>query len=224
MDIEGLGSKQVSALLEAGLVREVPDLYRLTKEQLLTMERVGEKSADNLLRAIEASKRRPLPAVIGALAILHVGWETAELLARRFGSVPRLAAATEDELRSIPGIGPKVARSIVDHFRHEDNQKMVEGLRAAGVTLEAGEPVPVQRHQPLAGLRLVVSGRLERFTRSGIEELIKQLGGQVGSSVSKSTDYLVVGVDAGSKLQDAQRLGVKTMTEEEFIALSEAGA
>ena len=224
MDIEGLGSKQVAALLEAGLVSEVPDLYRLTKEQLLTMERMGEKSADNLLKAIGASKGRALPAVIGALAILHVGWETAELLARRFGSVQRLAGATEEELLSIPGIGPKVAGAIVGHFGQAENKNMVEGLRAAGVALEAEGPVPAQHHQPLAGKRLVVSGRLERFTRSGIEEMIKQLGGQVGSSVSKKTDYLVVGVDAGSKLQDAQCLGVTTITEEEFTALSGGGA
>ena len=225
MDIEGLGSKQVAALLEADLVREVPDIYLLTKEQLLTMERMGEKSADNLLKAIETSKQRPLPAVINALGILHVGSETAALLARRFGSVPRLAHTGEEHLRSIPGIGPKVAQGIADHFRYGGNLKVVEDLRKAGVLMEATQPGGEDSdHQPFAGKRLVVTGRLERVTRSQVEARIKQLGGQVSGNVSKSTDYLLVGVDPGSKLQDAERLSVRTLTEAQFIALTKSGA
>ena len=220
MDIEGLGSKQVAALLERGLVRELPDVFGLTKNQLLAMERMGEKSADNLLAAIETSKHRPLPAVINALGILHVGSETAELLARRFGSVPLLVHASEEELQAVPGIGPKVAQAIAGHFRSEGNRRVVEGLRAAGVRMEALEAAERPGHQPFAGKRFVVTGRLERFTRSEIENLIKRLGGHVSGSVSKSTDYLVVGTDAGSKLQDAQQLGVATLTEAEVVDLA----
>ena len=221
MDIEGLGSKQVAALLEAGLVREMPDIYRLSKEQLVAMERMGEKSAENLLAAIEQSKRRPLPAVISSLGILHVGSETAELLARRFGSVMRLAEATEEELQAIPGIGPKVATAIAEHFHHDGNRRMVEGLRAAGVAMEMEQAPEPEGSEVLAGKRLVVTGRLERFTRSEIEGLIKQLGGQVSGGVTKKTDYVVAGEDAGTKLQDAQRLEVQIITEEDFLALTE---
>ena len=224
MDIESLGSKQVAALLKAGLVREMQDVYRLTREQLMSMERLGQKSADNLLRAIEASKRRPLSAVLSALGILHVGGETAELLARRFGGVRRLAQATEEELQAVPGIGPKVAGAIVEHFSHKSNQRVVEDLVEAGVLMEMAVVPQAEGPRPLAGKRLVVTGRLQRFTRSQIEGLIKELGGQVGSAVGKGTHYVLVGEDPGSKLEDAQRLGVSTITEEEFAVLIRSGA
>ena len=221
MDIEGLGSKQVAALLESGLVSGPPDIFRLTREQLLTMDRMGEKSADNLLAAIETSKQRALPAVINALGILHVGSETAELLARRFGSLPLLARATGEELQAIPGIGPKVAQAIVLHFQSEGNRRVLEGLCAAGVRMEAPERVDRPGHQHLAGKRFVVTGRMEQYTRSQIESLIKHSGGHVSGSVSKNTDYLVVGADPGSKLQDAQQLGVATLTEAQIVDLVE---
>ena len=219
MDIQGLGGKLVSALLEAGLVWEMPDIYTLTKEQLLELERMGDKSTDNLLAGIAASKGRPLPAVISALGILHVGSETAELLARRFGSTQRLAEAGEEELEAIPGIGPKVAQAIAAHFRQEGNRRVVERLKEAGVAMEMEQAPLSTGPQPLAGKRLVVTGRLESFTRSQIEGLIKELGGQVAGSVSKKTDYLVAGEDAGSKLADAQELGVPVVSEQEFAEL-----
>ena len=219
MDIQGLGSKLVGALLEAGLVREMPDIYGLTKEQLLDMERMADKSADNLLAGIAASKGRPLPAVVFALGILHVGSETAELLGRRFGSVQRLAEATEEELEAVPGIGPIVAQAIADHFRQEGNRRVIERLQAAGVTTEMERTAVSEGPQSLAGKRLVVTGRLEQFTRSQIEGLIKELGGQVGGGVSKKTDYLVAGEDPGSKLADAERLEVRVLSEQEFAEL-----
>ncbi len=221
MDIEGLGSKQVAALLETNLVREMPDIYGLSKEQLVAMERMGEKSTENLLAAIELSKCRPLPAVISSLGILHVGSETAELLARRFGSVMRLAEATEEDLQAIPGIGPKVAMAIVGHFRHDGNRRVIEGLRAAGVVMEMERAPEPEGPGIFTSKRLVVTGRLERSTRSEIEGLIKRLGGQVGGVVSKKTDYVVAGEDAGTKLQDARRLAVRVITEEEFFAFTE---
>src|SRR5690606_7857785 len=152
-----------------------------------------DKSADNLLRAIEASKDRPLPNVISALGILHVGSETAEVLARRFGSIRRLMDATEEELMSIPGIGPTVARSIASHFRNEGNRRVIEELAQAGVRLEGdGGASHEAGPQPFAGKRFVVTGRLQNFTRSQVEDFIKDRGGSVSGSVSKKTDYVVV--------------------------------
>ena len=222
MDIEGLGSKQVAALLDAGLVREMPDIYALTKEQMAAMERMGEKSAENLITAIAASKHRPLPNIISALGILHVGSETSELLAKRFRSIQRLAEASQDELKAIPGIGPIVAEAIAAHFRNEGNLRVLHGLAAAGVIMQQGTlPHDAQGPRPLAGLRLVVTGRLEHFTRSEIEARIKQLGGQVGNNVTKKTAYVLAGEDAGSKLQDAHALGVHSLTEAEFLTMTE---
>ena len=217
MDIEGLGEKLVVALLEAGLIQEAPDIYSLTVEQLQDMERMGPKSAENLVKAIEASKARPLAAVIFALGILHVGSETAELLVRSFGAMQRIADATADELEAVPGIGPIVAAAIRAYFDDTDNLSVVERLRDAGVTMEGELAAEPSGPQPLAGKRLVVTGRLEQFTRLQVESRIKELGGQVSSSVSKKTDYVVAGEEAGSKLDDAQRLGVTVLTEQEFL-------
>ena len=223
MDIEGLGEKLVAQLLEAGLIGDFPDIYGLSKEQLVALERMGEKSADNLLAAIEGGKSRPLAAVIAGLGIGHVGGETAELLARRFGGVRRLMEAGEEELEGISGIGPVVARGIAAHFRNEGNQRIVAKLEEAGVRMESRE-VPVQDGpQPFAGMRFVVTGRLENFTRSQAEAFIKERGGQVTGSVSKKTDRVVVGEEPGTKYEDAVRLDVPTISEGELVALAEAG-
>jgi DNA ligase (NAD+) len=215
MDIEGLGEKLVAVLLEQELIADFPDIYKLTAEQLANMERMGEKSAANLVTAIEQSKTRPLASVIAALGIFHVGGETAELLARRFGSVQRLMDAPEDELQAIPGIGPIVARSIAEHYQNDGNRLIVTELAQAGVTLEAELAPETDTPQAFAGLRFVVTGRLEGFTRSEAEGFIKERGGQVSGSVSKKTNYVVVGEEPGSKADDAARL--------EIPALSEAG-
>ena len=244
MDIEGLGEKLVMQLLgvhlacdletrqvyphlteELGIVRDLPDVYRLTVEQLAAMERMGEKSAANLVAAIEASKQRPLPSVISALGIMHVGGETAELLARRFGSVERLMDASQDGLEAVPGIGPIVAAAIASHFANEENRRIVRRLGEAEVVLavpegwdaaQAGGPMPFE------GLRFVVTGRLEGFTRSEAESFIKERGGQVSGSVSKKTDYVVVGEEPGSKRDDAERLGVTILSEEGLRERAEA--
>ena len=217
MDIEGLGEKLVAALLEAGLIQEAPDIYGLTVEQLQDMERMGPKSAENLVNATEASKSRPLAAVIFALGILHVGSETAELLVRSFGRMQRIADATADELEAVSGIGPVVAAAIQAYFEDPGNRSVVQRLRDAGVTMEGEMAAEPSGPQPLAGKRLVVTGRLEQFSRSQIETRIKELGGQVSSSVSKKTDYVVAGEEAGSKRDDAQRLEVPVLTEQEFL-------
>jgi DNA ligase (NAD+) len=199
--------------LEQGFIADFPDIYKLTSEQLISMERMGEKSAANLMSAIEQSKARPLASVIAALGIFHVGGETAELLARNFGSVQRLMDAPEGELQGIQGIGPIVARSIVEHYQNEGNRLIVTELAQAGVPLEAEVAPGTDSPQAFAGLRFVVTGRLEGFTRSGVEDFIKERGGQVSGSVSKKTNYVVVGEEPGSKADDAVQMGISTVSE-----------
>ena len=222
MDIEGLGVMQVVALLEKGLIEDVADLYALPSKraEMLEIERMGEKSVANLLAAIEASKDRPLSRLLVALGITHVGGEVAEALARHFGSLDTLLGAAEEELLAVPSVGPKIASSVATHLADEANRRVIEKLREAGVRLkdEAGaEPTG----QTLAGKRFVVTGRMERFSRSEIEDKVKELGGSVSGSVSKKTDHLIAGADAGSKLEDAQKLGVETIDEERFLELAQ---
>ena len=184
------------------------------------MERMAEKSASNLLAAIESGKDRPLARVLVGLGIGHVGSEVAELLARHFGSIEALMDATEEDLVTIPTIGPKIAASVAAYFRNEPNRRVVEKLRRLGVRL-ADEVRAEPKTQPLPGMRFVVTGRLQGFSRSQIEGKIKELGGAVGGSVSRNTDYLIAGEDAGSKLADAEGLDVKVIGEEEFLSLVE---
>jgi DNA ligase (NAD+) len=217
MDIDGLGEKQTETLLRAGLLEDIADLYYLKREHLINLERMGEKSTANLLSAIEKSKDRPLSRVIFALGIRHVGAETAEILAQEFKSIDRLARATEEELTMIPAIGPKIAESIVAFFRQETNLRVIEKLRQAGVRLEAEAVKP--KELPLKGLEFIITGRLETFPRADAEAKVKELGGAVGSSVTKKTSYLVVGAEPGSKLDKAKALGTKLLSEEELLQL-----
>ena len=222
MDIEGLGEKLVAMLLDQRMIAEFPDIYRLTRDELAGLERMGEKSADNLIAAIEASKSRPLPAVLSGLGIRHVGGETAELLARRYGSLPKLMDASEEDLRSIPGVGPIVALAIAGHFSNEGNRQIVAALGEAGVVLESGEPAEGPGPQPFQGMRFVVTGRLEGFTRTEAESFIKGHGGQVTGNVSKKTSYVVVGEEPGGKRDDAERLGVPVISEDDLVELAAA--
>ncbi|MCH8827154.1 MAG: NAD-dependent DNA ligase LigA [Chloroflexi bacterium] len=219
MDIDGMGGKWGAILIERGLMNDVADLYYLKKESLLEIERMGEKSADNMIAAIADGKSRPLARLLTGLGIRHVGSEVGELLAHHFTSIDNLMAATEEELTAIPTIGPRIAESVIAYFANEGNRAVIEKLREAGVRLE-DEPRGEPAEQLLTGLRFVVTGRLENFSRSQIEGKIKELGGAVSGSVSKRTDYLVAGADAGSKLADAQSLDVKVLTEEEFLVLA----
>ena len=218
MDIEGLGIKQTTVLLEKGLIRQVADLYTLKKEDLLELERFGETSVANLLSAIEASKERPFSRVLVAVGIQHVGGEVAELLARHFPNIDALMNASQEDLEAIQSIGPKIAEAVVAYFANESNRAVIEKLREVGVTMES-EQAEETVEQVLDGLRFVVTGRLERFSRSEITGRIKDLGGAVSGSVSKKTDYLVAGEDAGSKLADAEKLGVPVITEDGFLDL-----
>jgi DNA ligase (NAD+) len=223
MDIDGVGEKLCQALFEAGLVKDSGDLYYLTKEQLLGLERMADKSASSVLKSIEASKNRPLARLIFALGILHIGDRYAELLAEQFHGLDQLAKVGQEELSTIPSIGPKIAEGIVTFFRQEGNQQIIEKLRKAGVKLEKPETVGAElvSSHPLAGLEFVLTGKLDSFSRSEAEARIKALGGKAGSDVTKRTSYVVVGADPGSKLAKAQKLGTKTLTEAEFLKLLE---
>jgi DNA ligase (NAD+) len=220
MDIDGVGEKLCQALFEAGLIKDASDLYYLTREQLLGLERMADKSASNVLKSIEASKNRPLARVIFALGILHVGDQYAELLAGHFAGIDDLASAGQEELLTIPSIGPKIAEGIAAFFRQEGNRQIIEKLRKAGVRLEREKGKEVTPGAlPLAGLEFVLTGKLESLSRSEAEAKIKALGGKAGSDVTRKTSYVVVGADPGSKLAKAQKLGTKTLTEAELLEL-----
>ena len=198
------------------LVHSIADVYQLTKEQLLTLERVGEKTADALLTEIEASKKQPLNRVLLGLGIRHVGERTAQALAEEFGSIDALIAATEEELTVVNDIGPKVAATVREFFSNQRNLALIERLRKAGLTFTAEKKV---RGTALAGLTFVLTGTLPTLTREAAKERIEAAGGKVSGSVSKKTDYVVAGEEAGSKLDKAQSLGVAILDEPGLLAL-----
>ena len=220
MNINGLGVKQVTMLLDQGLIKDVADLYYLKKEELLGLDRMAEQRVSNLLGAIERSKDRSLSSVLLALGTRHVGSEVADLLAHHFGNIDALMEATNEELITIPSIGPKIANSVTTYFSNESNRAVIEKLCMAGVQLR-GKERPKPTEQLLTGMRFVVTGRLQNFSRSQIEGRIRELGGSASSNVNRKTDYIIAGEDAGSKLTAAQKLDVKILMEEEFLRLVE---
>ncbi len=208
---------EISAdFIRDGLIAAPSDLAYVNKKHLLNPDTLRQKSVSNLLNAIEASKQRPLARVLVALGIRHVGSEVAELLARSFTTIDNLLNADEEALTAIPTIGPRIADSVVSYFLNDANRQVIEKLRAAGVRLE-DEAQSLPTEQPFTGLRFVVTGRLQRYSRSQIQDTIKQYGGAVSGSVSKKTDYLVAGEGAGSKLADAEQLGINVLTEDELL-------
>ncbi|MEO0071538.1 MAG: NAD-dependent DNA ligase LigA [candidate division WOR-3 bacterium] len=216
MDIEGLGQKLVEQLVKKGLVKDFADLYALTIEQLVELERMGKKSAENLLHALEASKSRPFARVLFALGIRHIGIHVARLLTQHFGSIDRLLKAKEEEIGQVSGLGPAVAQSLKNFFADKENLKLIERLKRVG--LQFAEKTALGP-KPLAGKKFVLTGTLEGFTREEATERILALGGIVTSSVSKNTDYVVVGREPGSKYDKARALGVKIIDEKEFQRL-----
>jgi DNA ligase (NAD+) len=218
-DIEGLGERWVEALMNAGLVKEIPDLYKLKERviELVRLERMGPKLAENLLNAIEKSKKISLARFIYGLGIRHVGERLAELLAQRFRTLDALMNASEEELLQVEEVGPTVAQSIISFFQDERNREMIRKLREAGVQII--EEVSPQRAGALAGKTFVFTGTLKTLTRGQAEALVKAAGGRVSSSVSRKTDYVVAGEEPGSKLQKARELGVTVLSEEEFLKL-----
>ncbi|MDN5331734.1 MAG: ligase [Tepidanaerobacteraceae bacterium] len=221
MDIRGLGPAIVSLLISQGLIKDAADLYYLRREDLVPLERMGEKSAANLLSAIAESKKRPLDRVIYALGIPFVGSRTASLLADAFGSMEELEKATYEDLIKVPEIGDKIAESILAFFRQEQTKALISRLKAAGVNMEAKKKE--EGPKPLEGLTFVLTGALEKYTRHQAAELIEKLGGKVTGSVSKKTDYVIVGKDPGSKYEKAVKLGIKILNENEFEELLEKG-
>ena len=222
MDIEGLGDKVVAQLVNSGLVKDYADLYSLTTDQLTQLERMGKASANSLLTGIEASKQRGLGRLLNALSIRHVGQRVAMILADEFGDIVKLEAATVEELNEVEEIGEIIAESIHEFLHGGFGSAIVQRLKDAGVNMASTRTKAASAEGgPLDGMTLVVTGTLQRYKRDEIKSLIEDSGGRVASSVSKKTDYVVAGEKAGSKLDKAQKLGVKVLSEEEFETLVE---
>ena len=218
VEIEGLGDKLVEQLVEAGVVKTLPDLYRLGLTSLLALERMAEKSAQNILAALEKSKQTTLPRFLFGLGIRHVGEATAKELARHFGQLDRIMDASVEELAEVSDVGPVVAQSIHTFFEQAHNREVVEQLRACGVQWEEGEPA-ARAPQPLAGKTFVLTGAFPTLSRDQAKDLLEAAGAKVAGSVSKKTDYVVAGAEAGSKLEKAQALGVAVIDEAAMLEL-----
>jgi len=213
MDIDGLGPKQIEQLLSEKLIEDPADLYSLTVEQLVPLDGFAEKSAENLIKAIENSKERPLEKFINALGIRHVGETVARLLAERFHSIQALQNASEEDLVTIDGIGPEIAKAITDFFGNESNIELLEKLEKANI-----RPIPPEEQKserPLRNLTFVITGTLS-IPRNEVKRLLEAAGAKVANTISGNTDYLVCGVSPGSKITKAEKLGVKKLNEEEF--------
>jgi DNA ligase (NAD+) len=216
MDIEGLGYMTVMSLLKEGLIQDPADIYSLTAEDLSRLDGFAEKSIANLLRAIEASKDRPIWRLLVGLNIRHVGSHVAEVLASAFRSIDAIAAASEDEIDAVPEIGPTVAATVRAWFDEEENLALIEKLRKAGVRLEDEAP-PDTGPKPLEGTTIVLTGGLDTFSRDEAARLAQQAGARVSSSVSKKTDFVVAGENPGSKYDQAVKLGIEIVDEQEFL-------
>ncbi len=213
MNIDGMGDALVNQLTDRGLVKNVADIYSLKKDDLLSLERMGDKSAENVLKEIEASKKLPLERVIYGLGIRFVGERTAQFLAEHFGAMDALMNATVEELQQVNEVGPRIAESIAEFLQEPANRKLVERLGKAGLTFTGKKK---ERGTKLAGKTFVLTGTLARHTRDEAKKMIEDAGGRVSGSVSKKTDYVVAGSDAGSKLDKARELGVSVITEEDM--------
>jgi DNA ligase (NAD+) len=215
MDVDGVGEVLIHQLVAHKLIERVSDLYRLTEEKLMTLERMGKKSAQNMLAGLEASKNRALANLIFALGIRHVGASGAELLADHFGSIDKLMHASVDEISQIEGIGPTISEAVVEYFSHEESRKLIDELRELGLTLAQQDGAAAEKApQTLMGKTFVLTGTLATLERDQAEKMIKAHGGKVTSSVSKKTDYVLAGASPGSKLTKAQELGITIIDED----------
>jgi len=216
MNIEGMGDALVTQLTDRGLVKNVADIYKLTKDDLLSLERMGDKSAQNILDEIEASKKLSLERVIFGLGIRFVGERTAQFLAEHFGSMDALMNASQEELEQVNEVGPRIAESISEFFHEPRNRELVKRLRESGLTFSGKKR---ERSTKLTGKTFVLTGTLTKYSRDQAKKLIEDAGGRVSGSVSKKTDYVVAGSDAGSKLDKAKELGVTVIEENEMEKL-----
>ena len=223
MDIEGLGEVLVDTLVDKGLARDVADLYSLSIDEIAALERMAEKSGTNLIEQIEASKKRGLQRLLYGIDIRHIGERYAKILANNFRSIDRLAEATVDELDDIPEIGLAVAESVFEWFRTEKNIDLINRLKAAGVVTEIDESATADLDERFIGKTFVLTGKLESYTRDEAAKLIEDRGGRVSSSVSKKTDFVIAGSDAGSKLSKAESLGVAVLSEIQFEEMLGSG-
>jgi DNA ligase (NAD+) len=221
MNIEGLGAETIDVLVEKGLIRDIADIYALQKEQILSLERFGEKSANNLLEGIQQSKNIGFERVLFAVGIRFVGDTVAKKLARHFGSMDALMAASPEALMQAPEVGAKIAGSIVDFFAHAKNVSVLQRLRESGVHMEMkAEDMPVRVSEKLKGLTIVISGTFTHHSREEYKTIIEQNGGKVGSGVTRKTSYLLAGEDSGpSKLEKANELKVPVIGENDFLKL-----
>jgi len=213
MNIEGMGDAMVSQLTDRGLVKNVADIYKLTKADLVSLERMGDKSAQNVLDEIDNSKKLPLERLIYGLGIRFVGERTAQFLAEHFGSMDAFMAATEEELQAVNEVGPRIAQSIAEFFAEAKNRELVKKLREAGLTFSGKKK---ERGTKLAGKTFVLTGTLQRYSRDQAKKMLEDAGGRVSGSVSKKTDYVIAGSDAGSKLDKAKELGIPVIDEKEM--------
>jgi len=214
MDIEGMGESVVKQLVEKKMVKDFADIYFLKKEDLLNLELFKDKKTDNLLRAIEKSKNQPLSRLIYALGIRHVGEKASFVLAQRFKTLDNLMKAKFSDLENIYEVGPVMAQSIVDFFKNDKVKSLIKKLKQAKVNME--EKITTTRTTALTGKTVVFTGELEEFSRSEAERIVRELGGNPSSSVSKNTDFVVVGKNPGSKLEKAKKLGINIIDEKKF--------
>ncbi|HQY89761.1 MAG TPA: helix-hairpin-helix domain-containing protein, partial [Tepidisphaeraceae bacterium] len=224
MYIDGLGEKIIDQLVDTGLVKTFADLYKLKREQLLTLDRMGEKSADYLLEQIDLSKTRSLDRLLAGIGVHHIGNSVSELLAKQYGSFEKMADASVEEIDSIEGIGEVIAHSVYDFFHSKTGKQIIESLREVGVDPKFEVVEKDASEQTLAGLTIVVTGTLEHFDRHTIESTIKEFGGKSSGSVSKKTSFVLAGANAGSKLDKAKELGVKVIDEAAFVKMLPARA
>jgi DNA ligase (NAD+) len=215
MDIRGLGYERVKQLIDEKLVTDLGDLYTLRVDQLVTLERFADQSAKQLVAAIEASKARPLATLLFGIGICHVGKNIAQLLARQFHTLDALAGASAAEIESVPGIGHVIAEAVAEFFHEAKTQKLVERLRAVGVNFT--EPEVVDRGGVFAGMNVVLTGTLPTLSRKEAGQLIEKAGGRVTGSVTKQTNLIVAGDDAGSKLEKAKELGIEIIDQAELL-------
>ena len=217
MDIEGMGERIVDQMVDKGLLKDYGDIYHLKMNQVAQLERLAEKSASNLMEAVEKSKQNELYRLIFGLGVRHVGVRAARILAENFSSVDTIAEKTAEELQLVPEIGPVMAKSIYNFFRKKENLKVIDKLKDAGV--KTAERQKIKKETKFSGKIFVFTGTLSKFSREEAQGIVISLGGEASSSVSKNTDFVVSGQDAGSKLEKAKKLGVKIIDEEEFAKM-----